>query len=186
MTRAWTNARQPNKITKVVKRFLIPSSFTSLYYFLRFRATVSPRAEVELSRNVTFGHGCTVSSFTKLKATDGPVKMGARCGIGTGCFLSADQKGIIIGDNVLCGPHVSITASNYNYDELDVPLEDQGQSSRGIRIGKNVWIGAGCAILDGSVVGDNTVIVANSLVNRRYPPNSVLQGNPAKVIFRRG
>lgn len=35
------------------------------------------------------------------------------------------------------------------------------------------------------VLGDNTVAVANSLAHGRYPPNCVLQGNPAKSIMRR-
>ena len=47
------------------------------------------------------------------------------------------------------------------------------------------WVGAGSTILDGTVLGDNTIIVANSLVNRRFPPNVVIQGNPGKVILRR-
>ena len=64
-------------------------------------------------------------------------------------------------------------------------MEDQGSTSKGIRIGDNVWVGAGTTILDGSVVGSNTVIVANSLVNRRYPPDVILQGAPAKIIMRR-
>ncbi len=55
----------------------------------------------------------------------------------------------------------------------------------GVRIGKNVWIGAGSIILDGTVIGDNCVVVAGSLVNRRYPDNVIIQGNPAKIIMKR-
>ena len=47
------------------------------------------------------------------------------------------------------------------------------------------WVGAGAVILDGSVLGNNTVVVANSLVNRRFPPNCILQGNPARILMRR-
>ncbi len=90
-----------------------------------------------------------------------------------------------MGDNVICGPNVVITASNYRYENLDVPLEDQGHTSTGIRIGRNVWIGANSTVLDGAVIGDNCIVVANSLVNRRFPPNSIIQGNPAKVILER-
>jgi acetyltransferase-like isoleucine patch superfamily enzyme len=64
-------------------------------------------------------------------------------------------------------------------------LQQQGVTSLGIRIGRNVWVGANSTILDGSVLGDNSIVVANSLVNRRFPPNVIIQGNPAKVILRR-
>ena len=76
-------------------------------------------------------------------------------------------------------------ASNYRTDRLDIPFKDQGSSSKGITIGNNVWVGAGTTILDGTIIGDNTIVVANSLLNRHYRPNVVLQGNPAKVILRR-
>jgi acetyltransferase-like isoleucine patch superfamily enzyme len=79
----------------------------------------------------------------------------------------------------------SVIASNYEYGKLNVPLEDQGHTSKGIRIGSNVWIGANSVILDGSVIGDNTIVAAGSVVNRRFPSGSILQGNPARILIRR-
>jgi len=72
-----------------------------------------------------------------------------------------------------------------DYQQKDVHLEDQGTTSKGIKIGNNVWIGAGCTILDGAVIGDNTIVVANSLINRRYKQDVIVQGTPAKVILNR-
>jgi acetyltransferase-like isoleucine patch superfamily enzyme len=174
-----------SKIKKLIRRFLVPQVVTCAYYFFRYRARISPRAEVELSPNLTMGRDCTISSFSKFKASDGPLTLGQRCGFATGCFISTGQKGIIIGDNLVCGPNVVITASNYIHDRLGVHLEDQGHTSKGVRIGNNVWIGANAVILDGSVLGDNTIVVANSLVNRRYPANTIIQGSPAKIILKR-
>lgn len=177
---------KPGFLKKVFTRFLCPRQVVSLYYLMKYGAKVSPRAEVELSENIRLGRGCTISSFTKVKGAAGPVTVGARGGFATGCFISPGAKGIEIGDNFICGPNSVITSSNYIYDDLDGHLEDQGHSSKGVKIGNNVWIGAGTVVLDGSVLGDNTVVVAKSLINRRYPPNCVLQGNPAKIIMRRG
>lgn len=173
------------QITKGLKRFLTPSILISLIYYVKFGAKVSPKAEVDLSPNLKFGKNCVVSSFSKFKATDGPLIVGDRGGFATGCFIAAGEKGIEIGDNVIVGPNVNIVSVNYRTDQLDVHLEDLGQTSKGIKIGKNVWIGAGCTILDGAVIGDNTVVVANSLINRRYKSNVILQGNPAKVLMKR-
>lgn len=172
-------------LKKVIKRFLVPQFITSFYYLVKFGALISFKSEVELSKNLKMGRGCVIASFTKLKATDGPVVFGKRCGIGTCCSISSGEKGLEVGDNFICGPNVAIIPSNYVLDKLDVHLEDQGHSSRGIRIGNNVWIGAGSVILDGTVLKDNTIVVANSLVNRRYPEGAILQGNPAKVIMKR-
>jgi acetyltransferase-like isoleucine patch superfamily enzyme len=169
----------------IVRRFLVPGFAVSTYAFLKSRAVISTRAEVELSRNLRLGRKTTVSSFCKIKVTDGSLITGEHCGFGTGCFISAGEGGIEMGDHVICGPNVVLIASNYRYERIGVPLEEQGQTSLGIRIGRNVWIGANSVILDGSEIGDNSIIVANSMVNRRFPPNAIIQGNPAKVVLQR-
>lgn len=168
-----------------MRRFLLPSSFITLYSFLKWRATISTRAEVELSPHLSLGRGTTVSSFTKIKTTDGELTTGRQCGFGPGCFVAAGAGGIRIGDHSIFGPNVSLIAVNYNYGKLDTPLEEQGTTSKGIRIGRNVWVGASAVILDGAEIGDNSIVVAQSLVNRKFPPNSIIQGNPAKVILQR-
>jgi acetyltransferase-like isoleucine patch superfamily enzyme len=169
----------------VLRRFLTPSIVVSAYGYLKLGAMISPRAEVELSPFLQLGRGTRVSSFTKIKATDGPLVTGEKCGFGTCCFIDSGSAGIRMGDYVICGPSVSIIATNYRYANVGSLFEEQGHSSKGILIGRNVWIGANSVVLDGSVIGDNSIIVANSLVNRRFPPNVIIQGNPAKVIFTR-
>jgi acetyltransferase-like isoleucine patch superfamily enzyme len=175
-----------SKIGLVVRRFLIPRFMVTLYCLLRWGATVSMRAEVELSSNLRLGRGTIVSSFTKIKCTDGHVVTGIKCGFGTGCFIAAGKGGITMGDHAIIGPNVSAIAHNYKYERVSEPLENQGETSLGIRIGRNVWIGANCVILDGSEIGENSIVVAHSLVNRRFPPNSIIQGNPARVVLKRG
>lgn len=178
-------ARKHGALLLVLRRFLVPAAVVSLVAFLRWRARVSTRAEVELSGNLRLGEATTVSSFTKIKTTDGPLHTGRECGFATGCFLAAGSGGIQMGDHVLCGPNVVIVASNYRYAGLGVPFERQGVTSIGIRIGNNVWIGANCTIADGAEIGDDTIVVANSLVNRRFPPGVILQGSPATIVLRR-
>lgn len=169
----------------VLRRFLLPAPLVTVAAWLKWRAQVSPRAEVELSANLRLGRGTTVSSFAKIKSSQGPLVTGRECGFASGCFVAPGPGGIELGDDVICGPNVVIVAMNYRYGTLEVPFSQQGVSSVGVRIGSNVWIGANSTILDGSVIGDNSIVVANSLVNRRFPPNVIIQGNPAKVIMRR-
>jgi acetyltransferase-like isoleucine patch superfamily enzyme len=51
-----------------------------------------------------------------------------------------------------------------------------------IKIGNNVFIGTNCIILLNTTIGDNCIIGAGSVVRGQFPPNSVIIGNPAKVI----
>lgn len=174
-----------DKLLKGMKRILTPSFVGTLYYLWKFGAKVSPRSEVDVTSRIKFGRGCVVGSFTKIKVNDGVLIMGRRCGIANGCFVTAGAGNTLIGDNFICGPNVNIVCGHYNHTEKNKHLEDQGMHSKGITIGDNVWIGAGSTVTDGAVIGNNTIIVANSLVNRRYPDDVILQGAPAKVIFRR-
>ena len=80
---------------------------------------------------------------------------------------------------------MAITASAYKYDDLTIPLVKQGHSSLGVIIGNNVWIGSNSTITDGAEIGDNVIISPNSVVSGRVPPDAIIQGNPAKVIFTR-
>ena len=172
-------------VGRLIRRFLLPAPLVSLIGLLRWGARISWRAEVELTSNLQLGERNTISSFTKVKTAEGIVRTGSDCGFANGCFIAPGSGGIELGDHVVCGPNVAIIGCNYRYAALEVPFEQQGLTSLGVRIGRNVWIGANTTILDGSVIGDNTIVVANSLVNRRFPPNVIVQGNPAKVVLRR-
>lgn len=178
-------AASGRRLKLLVRRFLVPSFVVTLVGFARWRAKISPRAEVELSPHLRLGRGTVIGSFAKFKVTDGPLHVGERCSFGTGCFLDPGTGGIRIGDGALIGPNVAIVAVNYRYDEPGRPLEEQGVISKGIRIGRHVWVGANASVVDGVTIGDDSIVVANSLVTRSFPAGSVIQGNPARLIFTR-
>ena len=173
------------KIKKIVQRFLVPRSLLSLYYFYKYRCMVSPRAEVEFSPLLTIGRRTQISSFCKIKATDGPINIGKNVSIATGAFISSHTSGLRIGDDCLIGPNVTIVAGNYRYDSLDTPIRLQGHTSTGIEIENNVLIGAGAVILDGARIREGVIIAPNSVVSGNTPENVIIQGNPAKVVFTR-
>jgi acetyltransferase-like isoleucine patch superfamily enzyme len=164
---------------------MIPAPIASLYFFIKFKALVSVKAEVEVSKHLSIGKGSRISSFCKIKVGHGPLTIGKNAQIAVSCFLSSHTGGLHIGNDVLIGPHVSITASNYGYAELSTPLRLQEHTSKGIRIGDNVWIGANASILDGAIIGNGVIITANSVVGGRIPDNTIVQGDPARVIFTR-
>jgi acetyltransferase-like isoleucine patch superfamily enzyme len=170
----------------LVRRFLTPGFFNTLRGYLKYGCLISPKAEVEITRHLRIGRKSVVSSFTKIKATDGPLRIGRHVEISNGCVLTSHTGGVEIGDDCLIGPNVSIIGNNYRYDRLDVPIRLQEKiSPKGIRVGHNVWIGAGCVLLDGADIGSGTILTPNSVVSGKLPENSIAQGNPAKVIFTR-
>jgi acetyltransferase-like isoleucine patch superfamily enzyme len=115
----------------------------------------------------------------------GPFTMGTGVQIGSNSFIGAGPGGLTIGDHVLISPNCTILTTSYHYDRLGVPLQAQSISSQGVRIGHRVWVGANSVILDGTVLGDDVIVAAGSIVSGRIPDRSIVQGNPAKVVFTR-
>ena len=169
----------------LLRRFLLPAPVVSIICYFRFKARVSPRAEVELSPNLTLGKGTQVASFCKVKASEGRLDIGSNTHIATGCFLAGMKGGLTIGDNVLVGPNCTILSNKYSFDDISRPIHEQGHTSAGTRIADNVLLGAGVVVLDGADIGDGVIVAPNSVVSGRIPPNTVILGNPARVVFRR-
>jgi acetyltransferase-like isoleucine patch superfamily enzyme len=168
-----------------LSRFLMPPIVLTPWALVRHGVKISPRAEVEWSRNMEAGRGVTISSYCKVKSSSGPLRIGAGTQIASFCFLSSHTGGLEIGSDCMIGPNASITANGYRYDDLDKPVRLQEQTSIGIRIGDDVWIAAGVVVLDGADIGSGSIVTPNSVVSGRIPENSVVQGSPAKVIFTR-
>jgi len=173
------------KIIKLLRRFLIPGSLITLIYFIKYRCMISPKAEVELSPFFVVGKKTMISSFCKIKTDGGPLTIGSNVSIGPCCFISSSTKGVEIGNDCLIGPNVSIIGNKYKYDKLETPICLQEKTSEGIKIGRNVWVGAGTVIIDGAKIGDNVILGPNSVVTKSIPDHAIAQGNPAKAVFIR-
>lgn len=90
---------------------------------------------------------------------------------------------IEIGDNVQITKGVTILTHGYDWSVLKSVYGDIYGSSGKVKIGNNCFIGMNTTILKGSVVGDNVIIGAGSVLSgKTYPSNSVVAGNPARVI----
>ena len=105
---------------------------------------------IQLGKNVFINHACT--------------------------FL--DLGGIIIEDDVMIGPKVSIITENHPVN----PNERKVLDLKSVNVKRNAWIGANATILPGVTIGENSVVAAGAVVTKDVPANTVVAGIPAKVI----
>ncbi|MBL3645739.1 sugar O-acetyltransferase [Peribacillus frigoritolerans] len=90
-----------------------------------------------------------------------------------------DMAEVRVGDNCMIGPNVGIYTAGHSIEP-----KDRNKSGYGIPIiiGNDVWIGGSCIILAGVTIGDNSIVAAGSVVTKDVPANTIVAGNPAKIL----
>lgn len=109
-------------------------------------------------------------------------EIGDNSGIG-----ACSQVGMVkIGDNVMMGTHCLVLSQNHRFDDLSVPMCQQGfQEHIPVVIEDDVWIGSKVIILPGVKVGHGSIIGAGAVVTKDVDPYCIVAGNPAEVVGRR-
>ena len=161
---------------------------------------------ISFGDQVQLGNDCSLNGLSK-----NGLRIGNRVHISEYSFIQATSQldhpgeGIVIEDDVYIGPHgylgagggiyigkgsmlgasLHLLAENHAFDNPDMPIQQQGVTRQGIRIGENVWIGNQVVILDGVTVGAGSVIGAGTVVTKSVLENSIVVGNPGRVIRQR-
>lgn len=136
---------------------------------------------------ITFGNNVKISSFSIISVTSHLSKYGIGLKIGNNSAIGAYSYfgcsgGVEIGEDVIMGEYISLHSENHNFQDASKLIREQGVTSKGIRIGNNIWVGAKVTFLDGCSVGNNTVVAAGAVVKDCFPPNVVIGGVPAKIL----
>lgn len=116
--------------------------------------TLFSHADTEIGENVYIGPQCNIG----------------KSHIGNGCLLGS-------------GVHILSGKSQHHFDQLDVPIQEQGGHYEKVSIGEDTWIGNGSLIM--ANIGKKCVIGAGSVVTQDIPDYSIAAGNPAKPIKSR-
>ena len=133
--------------------------------------TVGPGAAI--SPNAVFANGERIVAGRGLS-------LGARCHLWAG----PSHGRIVIGDDVLFGPEVMVTAATYRFGDGH-PVTRQKMDEADVIIGNDVWLGTRAVVLPGAVIGDGAIIGAGAVVSGEIPAMSVAVGAPARVVRSR-
>jgi acetyltransferase-like isoleucine patch superfamily enzyme len=140
-------------------------------------------ANARLSRFINL-YGCEIGDETKIGAfveIQKNASVGKRCKISSHTFIC---EGVAIEDNVFVGHGVTFVNDSYpraTAADGALQTEDDWKVECTV-IKKGASIGSGATILSNTSIGENAIVGAGSVVTRDVPPNSIVAGNPARVL----
>ena len=136
---------------------------------------------ITIGNNFSLGRNSIIECTGVIRELGEELIIGENVGIAANAFIAMRGK-IVIGDNTIFGPGVSIHAENHNFSDLNVPIRRQGATRKGITIGSDCWIGSKAVILDGVNIGNHVIVAAGAVVTKDVPDYAIVGGVPAKVI----
>lgn len=109
------------------------------------------------------------------------IRLGEHVFINANCtFL--DGAFITIGAHTLIGPDVKIYTPHHPMDYID--RRENREYAYPVTIGEDCWIGGGAVICPGVTIGSRSVVGAGSVVTKDVAPDTLVAGNPARIIRR--
>ncbi|MGA8273700.1 MAG: acyltransferase [Candidatus Sulfotelmatobacter sp.] len=181
------STRLANKLHSLWMQWTYPfisvgHTFSASYSCDIHRATAS---RVKIGNSVILDRDVWINIPIIPASKDAIILIADHCRIGRRCVLSAKNR-IDIGQRVIFGPGALVMDHNHAFDDVTIPIAQQGVTPGGtIRIEEGCWIGYGAAIVCNQgelVIGRNSVIGANSVLTRSVPPNSIVSGNPGRIV----
>lgn len=125
---------------------------------------------VNIERGASFGTGYNI-------------RIGDNSGIGINATI---PNGTIIGNNVMMAPNCFVHSVNHRFERTDIPMCKQGYyPSKPLIVEDDVWIGQNVTIMVGRKISTGSIIAANCVLTKDFPPYSIVGGNPSRLIKSR-
>lgn len=174
-----------NAIRSVIKRYQL-KKYAQQNIFIHPSVYLAKTAIIEtrLGGKITIGEGSEILDGVLILSYGGTMSIGKRCSVNPYSILYG-HGGLTIGDDVMIAGATMIIPNNHKFNDLHIPISQQGSTFKGITIENNVWIAHGCSILDGVTLESGCIIAAGSVVNKTVLANTIVGGIPAKFIKNR-
>lgn len=135
--------------------------------------------------SIKIGNKSLIGRYTQMRTREGSIDIAEHVSIGPKCHIGTGSH-IAIGDYCLIAAGCSIGGIQHEYSDPDTPIVKQPIVDKGgVKIGRDVWLGARAIVTDGVSIGEGAVIGAGSVVVHDIPAYAVAVGTPAKVIKMR-
>jgi acetyltransferase-like isoleucine patch superfamily enzyme len=145
--------------------------------------------DVQLGENVKLSkfinlYGCSIGENSKIGAF---VEIQKNAAIGKNCKISSHSficEGVTIEDNVFVGHNVTFTNDTYPRATTSQGTlqTDEDWNCSPTLVKKGASIGSSVTLLCGITIGENAIIGAGSVVTKDVPSNTIVAGNPAKIL----
>jgi acetyltransferase-like isoleucine patch superfamily enzyme len=121
-----------------------------------------------------------------LSCKNGNIAIAERANLGFNCEIFSAGE-VRVGREVMLAAYVYLVGGEHLHDRPDLPVAQQGRTSRGIRVEDGVWIGTHAVVDDGVRIGVNAIIGAGAVVLEDVPDYHIAAGVPARPLRdRRG
>ena len=179
-------------IKKFVHRLLVPKNqarprattrwFINPFYHKKGKGPhIRPSTSMDVLPWIDFqiGPRSVIEDFSTINNGVGSVIIGENSRIGLGNTIIGPVK---IGNDVRLAQNIVMSGLNHNYEDVSIPIPDQGVSTAQITIKDSTWIGANAVVVSGVTIGKHCVVAAGSVVTKDVPDYSVVVGNPGRII----
>jgi acetyltransferase-like isoleucine patch superfamily enzyme len=140
-------------------------------------------AKGEDNDGISIGQNAYIGRNTILSCKEGSIHLDDYCNISANCMLLSETEVRLGKYCFLAGNCYLVAGGNHSFRQADVPIMFQPSYSKGgIRIGEDVWLGAGAIVLDGVEIGRGSVVGAGSVLTKALPEFSIAMGSPARRI----
>lgn len=151
-------------------------------YYPKIKKSLFSTIEILDNSSVALGKNLILEKYVTLKSFGtGELIIKDNVYINKGTTVVSHNK-IVISEGVLIGPNVMIFDHNHDREKELSNRGSQHYKSSPIYIEQDVWIGANSVILSGITIGKGSVIAAGSVVTKDVPENTIVGGNPARII----
>ena len=137
--------------------------------------TINDNGKIYIGKKVGMRRSCEITV-----SKNGVVEIGNNCFLNSNCIIASHEH-ISIGTGTRLGPNVLVYDHDYDYRNTDEKKRSEHKCTP-VKIGNNVWIGAGSIILRGTIIGNNSVIGAGSVIKGIYPENSIIIQNRNEIV----